>query len=291
MFRTQIKLQEAVKSGDFWPYLLTHGFLENESGRELSRYIQERYDISLEWLSEFTSYEMKNGNPYVKTVFIHEWQGDQLTLEFHPHKAILHCMETKTEKEYRRYIRDLSPEEALLYVPFVSIPRSRLAAFQKHIFQLLKATSFREEDYRYIAKQIAKSCLMSDTECNILQTHRKETVGSILWAIYVCFHYFYFDTSAQNYMAIGEEGLWHAFYIGIWNLPSPLLLTIIASFFLWDKYKANKTATNNSLTHQTRGENHEKNNCICIPFNWHFTDIKCYRFRHHKRIHHKRIHS
>ncbi len=244
MFRTEIKLQEITNSGDFWPYLLTHGFLENESGRQLSQYIEERYVISSEWLSEFTSYERKNNNPYVKTIFIHEWQGDQLTLELHPHKAILHCAETKTEKEYRRCIHDLSPEEALLYVPTVRIHPSRLATFQKHIFQLLEATSFRKEDYRYISEQIAKSCLLSDNECNTLKVHRKEVVASILLAIYLVFHSLYFDTAAQGYMAIGEEGLWYAFYIGIFDLPVPIALTILAGTYAWDKYKRNKTATN-----------------------------------------------
>ena len=45
-------------------------------------------------------------------------------------------------------------------------------------------------------------------------------------------------------MAIGEEGLWHAFYIGIYDLPFPIALTVAAGTFAWDKYKTNKTATN-----------------------------------------------
>lgn len=171
------------ESEQFWSFFLSksypNGYFEEED-IELSEYIREKYNVSLEWVDEFTKYYdgvMDEKDGYVENprkVIVDFANSNLLEVEFHPGDTIFYLNKESigctgphfnlhkiSWTEFKALLVDVDNKEwrFFMLLPMIYIKEDEIGEALMEITKYLTRLPFKSEDHKIIAKCIIENIL------------------------------------------------------------------------------------------------------------------------------------
>lgn len=177
----KVYLSDVKQNINFWVYFLGNVYPNAYDGNKnvsLNEYMIENFDISIDWLNQFTKYyegvlEESDGyidNPRTLTVFLKE--DNLLEIEFHPGDIIFYINKVKvgstgshweTKKiKWEEVGRLIDKEETLslqLILPMVTLKKEEINDVKFLVTKGLKSLPVKFDNYNVIIDLIIKALL------------------------------------------------------------------------------------------------------------------------------------